>query len=154
MKKLLNYLTILSFLSIVVLISCGGGGDDGPTDPVKTPEQLQAEKIVGKTWKATGTNAGVTLDGVAAPAWAGFTLNFTGNENGGNFTTTNSQSPLVWPATGTWRFQNGVTTVLRSDGVQMTLNVTDTELTLSFTIVDPSGRVEGVGGAYVFRIIP
>jgi hypothetical protein len=153
MKKFLNTLTILSVLSLVIFISCKGDGTDPVPEP--TAEQIQAEKIVGKTWKATVTGATIKLDAQAAAGWENFTLTFTGNETGGNFTTTNAVSPLVWPSQGTWKFQNGVTTLLRSDNVQMTLNVTVTQMTLAFTIVDPgSGKAQGFGGNWTFDLLP
>lgn len=153
MKKFLNALTILSVLTLVIFISCNGDGTE--PEPEKSPEQIQAEKIVGKTWTATATGSSVTLDGQAADGWQNFTITFTGNEAGGNFTTTNAVSPLVWPSQGTWRFQNGVSTLVRSDNVQMTLNVTETQITLSFTIVDPgSGKAQGFGGNWTFNLLP
>jgi hypothetical protein len=37
----------------------------------------------------------------------------------------------------------------------MTLNVTETQMTLSFTIVDPgSGKAQGFGGNWTFDLLP
>lgn len=154
MKKLLNVLTVLSIFSLIVFMSCNGSDDDDDGPDTLTPEQEQAARLVGAAWTLTPAGAsGVTLDGAPAEGWNNFTLTFTGNENGGNFSTTNAVSPLVWPTSGSWQFQNGVTTLLRSDGVPMTVNVTETQLTLSFTIVDEGGgATQGFGGNWSFGL--
>lgn len=157
MKKFLNLLTAISILSLVVFISCGGddGDGDGGTDPVLSPEAEQAALLVagGASWTLNAGSGSVTVDGVNSEDWANFSLTFTGDENGGSFSTSNSASPLVWPASGTWDFNNSTTSILRNDGVVMTINVTETQLTLSFTIEEEgSGRIQGFGGSWVFNL--
>lgn len=156
MKKIFNLMSILLMLSLIVFASCNN--DDGPDpdpEPELTPEQEQAARIVadGATWSLTGTDP-VTVDGTPSADWTNFTIQFSGDENGGNFTTSNSASPVVWPTSGTWAFAAGsVSQLVRNDGVTMTVNVTETEITLSFEVEDPgSGRTLGFGGSWIFRL--
>ncbi|GEM_PF-789010 len=121
-----------------------------------TPEQEQALLLTaeGATWSLVDAEDAVTVDGTNSIDWDNFTLQFSGDDNGGAFTTTNSASPIVWPSTGTWAFASGsVTQLQRNDGVAMTVNVTETNLTLSFEVEDPgSGRANGFGGNWIFKL--
>lgn len=152
-------MSILAILTLVAFASCGdddGDGSDPDPEPTLTPEQEQAALLTadGATWSLTASADAVTVDGTSSEDWANFTLQFTGDENGGGFTTTNSASPIVWPNSGTWTFANGsITQLNRNDDVVMTVNVTETEATLSFEVEDPgSGRTLGFGGSWIFRL--
>ncbi|MEQ9302144.1 MAG: hypothetical protein RIF33_26425 [Cyclobacteriaceae bacterium] len=159
MKKIFNLMSIMAVLSLMVFASCSSddGGDPDPDPGTElTPAQEQAAKLVadGATWTLTGADP-VTVDGsIPDPEWTNFTLVFSGDENGGGFTTSNSASPIVWPSSGTWAFVDGsITQLVRNDGVTMTVNVTDTDITLSFEVEDPgSGRTLGFGGSWIFKL--
>lgn len=149
-------MSILLMLSLIAFTSCNNDGAGNPDpEPTLTPAQEQAAKIVagGATWSLAATDP-VTVDGTVSTDWTNFTLQFGGDENGGTFTTSNSASSIVWPTTGTWTFADGsVTQLNRNDGVTMTVNVTDTEMTLSFEVEDPgSGRTLGIAGTYIFKL--
>lgn len=152
-------MSAMAMLLLVVFASCssdGGTGVEPPEPTPLTPAQEQAALLTadGASWSLVAGADAVTVDGTASADWANFTLQFTGDENGGGFTTTNSASPIVWPNSGTWTFADGgVTQINRNDGVVMTVNVTETEATLSFEVEDPgSGRTLGFGGSWIFRL--
>lgn len=157
MKKIFNLMSILLMLSLIVFAGCSGSDDGGSVEPPVelTPAQQQAALLVadGATWTLAATDP-VTVDGTPTTDWANFTLQFAGDENGGGFTTSNSAAPVVWPSSGTWAFGTGsVSQIVRNDGITMTVNVTETDLTLSFEVEDPgSGRTMGFGGSYIFKL--
>lgn len=149
MKKLSNLLAALVFGSLVIFMSCGGGGDT----PAPTAAELQAALLTGGTWSAATTD--VTYDGGPSDAdWTGFTLTLTGDAANGGTYSTGSTTPAefedVWPASGGWSFANDAgTSILRTGGnagdVTMTVSaITETSLTLTFTVADPSARVSGI----------
>lgn len=146
MKHLKNLLSALVFFSCIIFVSCGGD-DGGGKDP--DPAVEQANKLIGD-W--TVTASGAKLDGTAADGWDGFALTFSGDETGGNYSTSGAASEEVWPSSGTWEFDgDDIGTVLRSDGVEIDVQVSETSLTLSFTIASGSGaRASGIDGDWTF----
>jgi hypothetical protein len=144
MKHLKHITAALVFVSLIVFTSCGGskGGDES------NPAKDQAEKIVAEWTLAPN---GAKLESQTEDGWTGFTLTYTGDENGGNFTTTNSASVDVWPASGSWTFDaNDIGTILRNDGVDIDISaVTASSLTLAFTI-NTSARGSSVDGNWTF----
>ena len=57
-----------------------------------------------------------------------------GSASGGNYSTLNSDSDEIWASSGSWTFQNGdKNKILRSDGVSVSISVTETTLRTSFT---------------------
>lgn len=141
-SKLFYALAILAFG--VVLSSCK---KDEPKP--KTDEELQLEKLAG-TWAlpSPSPSNSVTVAGNDVTAdWATFQVTFTD----GSYSTSSSAAPEVWPASGTWTFATGdVNTLQRNDGVDISINVTETSLTMSFTYTAPGGRIDGVEGDWVF----
>ena len=173
MKYLSKLLTLLVFLSLVIFISCGGnnGGGDDPEPPVG---QAVAEQLAAVTW--TPESGGVTLDGDARTEWseAGFTLSFDANSDftGGTYSVQNvpdfEDADLVWnPSGGQWAFDtNGdgevITDKIIRDGdesvvLSVSVSVDDIEnptsgtLTLTFTIPEPTNRIDGFTGPWSFR---
>jgi hypothetical protein len=144
MKHLKHLTAALVFVSLIVFTSCGGskGGDKS------NPAADQAEKIVG-SWTLAAN--GAKLESQSVDGWTGFTLTYTGDENGGSFTTTNSASTDVWPASGTWTFDgDDIGTISRNDGVLIDISaVTSSSLTLAFTI-NTSARGSSVDGNWTF----
>ena len=149
MKRLSNLLAALVFASLVIFMSCGGGGSDpGPSDLEITVENLTVTG--GFSNPATVQTDGGTPDGT----WDSFGISFTGTVDGGSYTVSNVPDGFsdVW-ANGTWtinsagnqitKVQNGVTTVI-------TASISDTGLTLEFDVAQPSGRASGIGGTWTF----
>ncbi len=146
-----SFLLIFSFLTLFS-ISCGDDGDGGggvtptPTDPL----DAQAALLNG-SWKVKDANS-VTKDGTIVDVFTTMTLNISGGtKDGGNYSTGHSEQngTEVWPNSGSWTFQGGDKNKLqRSDGVVMSISVTESTLTTSFTV---SGGIKD--GNWVFNFI-
>ncbi|MEL6556793.1 MAG: hypothetical protein AAFQ94_01330 [Bacteroidota bacterium] len=151
-KQILNSLTTAFFLSLVIFMSCGG--DDTPDGPTAAETQFE---LLAKTWAVSSA----TADGSPVDGWDSFTVTFGGTATAGTYTT-NGQQPdgtsLVWPTSGTrtWTFESeeNVNTINRNDGVAISVAVSETSATLSFTITDNSGRADIVEGNWVFTAAP
>ena len=119
--------------------------------PAKTDEQIQLEKLTG-TWAVPSPAAAntVTIQGNDVTAdWSSFKITFSD----GNFTTVgNDAAPEVWPSSGTWSFASGdVNTLQRGDGVDISVNVSESSLTMTFNYTAPGGRLNGVEGDWQFN---
>ena len=152
MNKFLNLFTAILFISTAILISCGGSD---PVTPVVDPQDTQGELLAAGTTSASTVNVdNIPASGIAE-GWENFTLSFTYNsaDKGGTFSTTNSQSDLVWASSGTWKFKGTGSSIIErtSNGAttEMDLNVSASDLTLSFNVVD-NGRILTFGGDWVF----
>jgi hypothetical protein len=163
MKHLTKFFAFLAVASLVIFMSCGGGGDNPEPEP---PGKVTAENLASTVWAPT--NGGVTLDGDPRTEWSGFTLSFTANSEftGGSYTASGlpttefPEANVVWPGSGTWSFTTNaegnlnLNEVERQDGVVATINVSETSLTITFPIDDPNARVEAVGGQWSFTFAP
>ncbi|MEP1032863.1 hypothetical protein [Ekhidna sp.] len=151
MKRLSNLLAALVFASLVIFMSCGGGGDDPAPDPLIA----KAENLT-VAWSPTAVN---DPDGVnQLSTWSNFTLTFSGNESGGTYST-GSTTPTgfedVWPASGSWVFADTDGEVITRDG-SLTINVTAlsaTQLTLEFDF-QSSARTSSIDGEWTFSFSP
>ncbi len=145
-KQILNSLTTAFFLSLIIFMSCG----DDSTTPEPTAAETQFE-LLAKTWTVTKA----TADGSDVDGWTGLTVTFGGSATAGSYTT-NGQQPdgtsLVWPSSGSWTFasEDNVNTITRDGSVEMSVAVDATNITLSFSITDNSGRTDVVEGNWVF----
>ncbi|RLD24079.1 MAG: hypothetical protein DRI71_03650 [Bacteroidetes bacterium] len=145
MRIRLNLIALTLILGVVVS-SCK---EDPP--PAKTDEQLQTEKLA-KAWVLnTGSNV-VTLDGNDVSLdWTTFELTL-GDKT---YNSINATFPEVWPSNGTWAFDGAdVNTLVRDDGVKISIAVTDTSLQLQFDYSAAGGRLAGVEGSWVFKMVP
>ena len=143
-------LIALTLVMSVVIISC-----KKTTTTPKTDEELQIEKLTG-TWVLDSSEPlPVTIDGNdPSQDWTGFTLTY-----GSKTYSTNTSASLgdvsVWPSgAGTWDFGANVSTLVRDDGVEITVTVTDTSLQLQFDYSDTGGRLNGIVGNWVFKMVP
>lgn len=132
----------LIFLLITCLYSSGCKKEDDPT-----PTELAFAKLKAKTW-AVNT---VTVDNTDhSDLFPGLSLTFSDK------TFSASNGNLVWPATGTWEFNDAEgTSILRDDGLVITIvELTESSLVLALdwdTIVFEPGRSRSVAGRHVFR---
>ena len=144
---------ILILIFPFISISCGddGNGSGGGPGPTPTdPLDAQAALLNG-SWKVKDANS-VTKDGSIVDVFTTMTLNISGGtKDGGNYSTGHSEQngTEVWPNSGSWTFQGGDKNKLqRSDGVVMSISVTESTLTTSFTV---SGGIKD--GNWVFNFI-
>lgn len=149
MNKFLNLFTAALFVSLAIFVSCGGGSDP---DPEPDPKDVQADLLTA----GAASFSSVTLDGTAsAQDWANFVLTFTGDGNGGSYSTQGvpQDASVVWPASGTWTFDgDDVTRIIRSDQTPMTASVNASQLVLTFEITEETGRVQGLAGTWRFTL--
>lgn len=142
----------ISFLASVLVLgtlvnSCK---EDPPAE--KTDEQINTE-LLSKAWiQKDGANAITVAANDVSDIWdtAGFALTFTD----GNYTTTGSAEPEVWPANGSWEFGTDANTLVRSDGIEIAISVTETTLVMKFDYSANGGRLNGIEGAWVFNMVP
>lgn len=147
MKNLTYILSILLLGLFITFSSCKD--DDSDSTPSELDLQLTALQNGGSNWVLG--SGGVLKDGFdVSDQFTGFRLNI----GAFTFTTQNSLSG-AWPASGTWEFQNdNPNQVLRSDGVLMTVDLSGSNLTLTFNGTGSSGgRTESVDGEYQFRLV-
>ena len=151
MKKSQLFFAIFSTFFLVV--SCGDPGDGGgpnpgpePTDPL----DIQANLLNGN-WKVKDSNS-VTKDGTIVDVFTTMTLSISGGtKDGGTYSASHNEDngTEVWPNSGSWTFQNGdKNKLLRSDGVAVSISVTESTLRTSFTV---SGGLKD--GNWVFDFI-
>lgn len=138
---------ILSLLVMVGLatfyVGCGGGGGDDETQEEKQLKKLKSSWALESASDGTPRtsefpNLVLTLEGNYVKNGT-YAYSFTGTR----------PNPSPWPVSGTWKFGTDVPTqILRDPGSAneflMTYSVTDTKLTLKFTI--PDGHAGFVGG--------
>jgi len=148
MKQLRKFVFFTFSIAAMLLISCGSDDPGVATDPVEqTEEEKQLELLSASVWKMSS----ITLDGADA------TSNFSGLEltikSDKTYSTNGSYDP-VWPSSGTFSFGSDINTLTRDDGVSMTISVSETSLSISFTYADSGGRLDAIPGDYVFSFTP
>jgi hypothetical protein len=157
MKLATRILSLLVMVALATLyMSCDpGGGDD------KSEEEKQLIKL-SSDW----TFVSATEDGAPRTDFTDLVLHVTGTfaQNGTyNYSFTGTRpNPSPWPVSGTWKFGTDVLTqIIRDPGtvnvIDMTYTVSDTQLTLNFTVPDGSSgwaggtsRAKSVTGVWAF----
>ena len=139
--------SLLILLFSIAIISCSDdddGGGPAPVDPLDTQGNL-----LNGSWKVKDANS-VTKDGSIVDVFTNMTLTVSGgSKSGGSYSTSNSDSDEIWPNSGTWEFQSGdKNKQLRSDGVVVSISLTETTLRTSF---QTSGGLKD--GNWVFDFI-
>ena len=150
MKYLKKFVFFTFSLSALMLMSCGDDDDAAAVtdDPVEqTEEEKQLESLSASAW----TMSSVTLDGADVDAnFLGLVLTIKADKT---YSTNGSYDP-VWPSSGTFTFGSDINTLTRDDGVSMTITVSETSLTITFTYADSGGRIDALPGDYVFNFTP
>lgn len=123
---------LLNTIVITLLLSCNSM--DQPDLQIDDPLDIQANLLDG-TW-VLKDDASAVKDGSVVSDFKNITLTFSGSsKSGGNYSTSNSIDPDVWPNSGTWEFQNNDRSkLIRNDDVVMSISVTQTTLRISFTV--------------------
>ncbi|MEQ8629168.1 hypothetical protein [Ekhidna sp.] len=149
MKQLSNLLAALVFASLVIFMSCGGGGgDDGPSDLEIAVDNLTISG--GFSNPTTVQTDGGTADG----DWSTFGITFTGSVDGGSYTVSNVPAGFedVW-ANGTWTINDAATVITRTQGgvdTDIVASIGEGSLTLEFDVADPTARTSGIAGEWTF----
>ena len=148
--KNFTYLKSL-FLTLFVsalLFSCSKDDDDTSVDDVVDPLDTQANLLNG-SWVVKDANS-VTKDGIVVNVFTAISLTFSGGSASAvAYATLTSDSNEIWPASGTWQFQGGSSAaLLRSDGVVISISVTETTLRTTFST---SGGIKD--GNWVFDFV-
>jgi hypothetical protein len=154
LKRILSLLVIAGLTTFYV--SC-----KKPSDK-KTDEELQLGKLT-QVWVLSSANDGTnrTTD------FPGLKLTLSGSfAQGGtyNYSFTGTRpNPSPWPVSGTWKFGSNVKQdIIRDPGtaseINMTYSVTDTNLTVAFTVANGStgwaggtSRTRSVSGDWTFE---
>ena len=153
MKRLSNLLAALVFASLVIFMSCGGGGDDpGPSELEITVQNLT---VSGGFSNPTS----VTTDGGQADGdWSTFGISFSGTVDGGSYTVSNVPANFgdVW-SNGTWTInQNGSAITKTQDSsngsteTAITSIIGEGTLSLTFSVAAPAARANGIAGSWTF----
>ena len=144
MKHFRSFIFFIFSIAAMMLISCGDDDDSVADDPTEqTEEEKQLESLSASVW----TMSSITLDG------ADVTTNFSGlvlTINSDKTYSTNGSYDPVWPSSGSFTFGSDINTLTRDDGVSMTISVSETSLTVTFTYADSGGRIDALPGDYVF----
>ena len=149
MKRLSNLLAALVFASLVIFMSCGGGGDDPAPDPL-----IEVAANFSGTWAPTRVDDPEGVNQLST--WSDFRLTVTGTENGGTYstgTTTPAGFEAVWPASGTWSWGDTTGGSVTRGGVTMTTAITATQITLTFEITG-AARANSINGEWTFVMTP
>ena len=140
----------LSLVALTLIMGMMVIGCDKNTNPQKTEEEKQTEKL-SKTWVLASGASAVTVTGVDVSAnWVDFVLTL-GN---GTYQSTGADSPEVWPSGGTWAYGADLDILDRNDGVSIAITVTDTSLRMEFDYSTSGGRLNGIDGIWVFNMVP
>ncbi|MEC8679512.1 MAG: hypothetical protein VXY09_00070 [Bacteroidota bacterium] len=125
---------VLIYSILFIFISCSDDTDGGGTNPVPVNPLDTQGNLLNGTWKVKDSNS-VTKDGTIVDVFTSMTLTVSGGSaSGGSYSTLNSDSDEIWPSSGSWTFQNAdKNKILRSDGVAVSISVTEGTLRTSFT---------------------
>ncbi|MCV9385258.1 hypothetical protein [Reichenbachiella ulvae] len=150
MNKYFNISILL--LAILIVSSCSSSDSDGGSKAlVETAAMLT---------KGEASAASVNVPGGSnVTDWTGFKITFTGDENGGTYTTNADTEKLqhgVWNTSGTWEFGDNEGLVLIRDGnvdMPISLEVSESNFSLVFEMASPLARTNVVGGEWAFNFI-
>lgn len=130
---------LIGVMSLIIITSCKGGGDD---TPAPTDQEI-AQAILENTW-IVGSTGSISVDNTdVTDRYDGFSLNI-GN---GTYTTTNAGD--LFPANGTWEWV-GETDNIFTTGNGKEITITElTETQFSFQFLKTEQNVAaGISGNY------
>ena len=136
---------VMGLVFSTVIFSCK---KDDP--PPKTQEEINTE-LLSKAWvPQTGSNT-ITVAGTdVSDIWSAFVLTL-GDKT---YSSTGADAVEVWPASGTWAFGADANTLVRNDGIEIAISVTETTLVMKFNYSASGGRLSGIEGDWVFNMVP
>jgi hypothetical protein len=136
MKNLSQLFIQLSIFS--VMVSCSPSTDDSDL----SPEEIQLN-LLSKTWSLG--NVSYEGDNVT-DRFGGFTITFSGSKS---YTTTPERGDYdfePFKSSGSWDFMDSnLNMLIRDDGVEMVISVSENTLRMNFMITESNGRLAGLG---------
>jgi hypothetical protein len=140
----------ISFLATVLVLGTLVYSCKEKEKPKKTDEEINTE-LLSKAWvPQTGANATTVAGNDVSDIWAGFVLTM-GDKT---YSSSGADAPEVWPASGTWAFGTDANTLVRNDGIEIAISVSETTLVMKFNYSASGGRLSGLEGDWVFNMIP
>ena len=145
-----SLLVILLLASLFFAKGCKGTSGSDPS-----PEEQQVTKL-SKTWIVESVTYGGSEDRTAD--WSGFSLTVS---SGKTYNTSGAFTPGPWAPSGSWDFAKdsggnvNINKVVRDDGLEASISVSETALTMTFSFDDnqhKGGRSAAVNGEYVFKM--
>lgn len=140
---------ILNLLLLTVLIGLGACKDDEPNK-----QDIMTDILTANVWgDATVTHE---VDGDLSFQYEDFAIQFTkqaANGYNGSFLVSNGGSAFP-DVTGKWKFNSELTKIIFDTGKEMDFTLTESKLTLEFTVSAMGGRVSGLDGHFIFELIP
>lgn len=144
MKALIS--TILTMGALFVMMNCSSSEDP---DPQLSDEEKQMNRLA-KTWTLGTVTYG---DEVITDRFDDFALTFSKTKAYSASGNLGGYDYEPFKVSGTWDFKDGnLNVVNRDDGIDMVVEVTDTDLVLIFTMTEENGKVAGLG-AYKFELL-
>ena len=171
MKKAFKYFLSVLILSGVVLYSgCGGNNGGGEEDP-QTEQQKAAESLSdGSPWTVSAIDSKPSADVDATELLSlSMTFNITGTgseivpsafsaSGAANFVSTQGTSSWDWASsteTNTSTITITDASISQFTNVSFSPNVDDpTAVTMSFTVANTGGRMQGIVGDYTITLSP
>jgi len=144
MRRSLTFIA-LTLIAGIVISSC-----KPKPPPPKSDEEIRTEELTGTWILDAGANVVTVAGRDVSTDWNGFTLTL-GDKT---YSTSGSFSPEVWPASGTWAFGSSVNILVRDDGIEVSISVTETSLSLQFDYTVAGGRLNGIDGTWIFKLVP
>ena len=142
-------LSLVALAVTMILIS----GCKDKNETTQTEEEKQIAKLTGTWVLQTGSNAVTVAGNDVSADWASFALTL----GDGTYVSASPDSPEVWPLPPdrTWAFgASNLNLLVRDDGIEITVSVTDTSLKLQFDYSASGGRFAGIEGNWVFNMVP
>ena len=142
-----SYLVAIAMIMALSFIS--GCNND---DPEPSAKDKQTD-LLAKKWNIKTEVNSVTLNGDDdTDNWPGFTVTFYSN---GTYVASNISAERlekVWSSSGDWQFKSdsNLNTIVRDDGVEITIIIDEDNLSMSFNYSQSNGRVSGIDGEWVF----
>lgn len=141
----------ISFLAAVFAMGVLNYSCKPDDPPPKTDEEINTE-LLSKIWvPSSGSNAITVASNDVSDLWSGFVLTL----GDGTYSTTGADAAQIWPTSGTWTFKtDDANTLVRDDGIEIAISVTETTLVMKFNYSASGGRLSGIDGDWVFNMVP
>lgn len=137
---------VLALLIVFQLTSCKDEGGDEKS-------AAQIEMLTATTW----AHAQVTHDdGDLSDQYENFAIDFTENpSNGfdGTFVVSNGGYAFE-ESSGLWKFNEDFSKIILDSGKEMDAELSETGLSLEFTVATEGGKLNGISGNFLFDLSP